>query len=148
MVISDEVYANLTFGCNPFVPMGAFSSIAPVVTLGSISKKWVVPGWRFGWIVLNDPHGILHQSRVWSLSLSYFFMRKNHNLVACCCLFSSVFFGLILCLDCWAHQELYHFHNGSCNIHSGLLQAIETSTKTPLVCNLLCTFIRQPFLKF
>ncbi|XP_023532401.1 tyrosine aminotransferase-like [Cucurbita pepo subsp. pepo] len=71
MVISDEVYANLTFGCNPFVPMGAFSSIAPVVTLGSISKKWVVPGWRFGWIVLNDPHGILHQSRIVERIKSY-----------------------------------------------------------------------------
>ncbi|XP_022149561.1 probable aminotransferase TAT2 [Momordica charantia] len=64
LVISDEVYANLTFGCNPFVPMGAFSSIAPVITLGSISKRCVVPGWRFGWLVANDPHGILHHSGI------------------------------------------------------------------------------------
>lgn len=61
MVVSDEVYANVTFGCNPFVPMGAFSSIVPVVTLGSIYKRWVVPGWRFGWLVTHDQHGILHQ---------------------------------------------------------------------------------------
>lgn len=64
MLISDEVYANITFGRKPFVPMGAFSSIVPVITLGSISKRWVVPGWRFGWLVTHDPYCILHQSGV------------------------------------------------------------------------------------
>ncbi|CAI9089338.1 OLC1v1023897C1 [Oldenlandia corymbosa var. corymbosa] len=59
LVISDEVYYHLTFGSNPFVPMGVFGSIAPVITLGSISKRWVVPGWRLGWIVTNDPNNLL-----------------------------------------------------------------------------------------
>ncbi|XP_062153625.1 probable aminotransferase TAT2 [Alnus glutinosa] len=61
-VISDEVYGHLAFGSNPFVPMGVFGSIVPVVTLGSISKRWIVPGWRLGWIVTNDPNGIFQQS--------------------------------------------------------------------------------------
>lgn len=30
--------------------MGVFASIVPVVTVGSISKRWVVPGWRLGWL--------------------------------------------------------------------------------------------------
>ncbi|KAK6134917.1 hypothetical protein DH2020_031337 [Rehmannia glutinosa] len=59
LVIADEVYDHLTFGSNPFVPMGAFGSIVPVVTVGSISKRWIVPGWRLGWLVTNDPDGIL-----------------------------------------------------------------------------------------
>ncbi|KAL5998863.1 Nicotianamine aminotransferase 1 [Asimina triloba] len=62
LVISDEVYAHLTFGSNPFVPMGVFGSIVPVLTLGSISKRWVVPGWRCGWLVTNDPNGILKKT--------------------------------------------------------------------------------------
>ncbi|KAL5573563.1 hypothetical protein UlMin_023160 [Ulmus minor] len=62
LVIADEVYQHLTFGSTPFVPMGKFESIAPVVTLGSISKRWIVPGWRLGWIVTNDQNGILQTS--------------------------------------------------------------------------------------
>ncbi|CAM8958803.1 unnamed protein product [Rhodiola kirilowii] len=64
MVIADEVYGHLVFGSNPFVPMGRFGSIAPVVTLGSLSKRWVVPGWRLGWIVTTDPSGILEETGI------------------------------------------------------------------------------------
>ncbi|KAJ9686264.1 hypothetical protein PVL29_015257 [Vitis rotundifolia] len=64
MVISDEVYGHLAFGSKPFVPMGVFGSIVPVVTVGSISKRWVVPGWRLGWLVTNDLNGILRKSGV------------------------------------------------------------------------------------
>ncbi|CAN8273568.1 unnamed protein product, partial [Cochlearia groenlandica] len=64
MVITDEVYSQTIFGENPFVPMGQFSSIVPVITLGGISKGWIVPGWRIGWIALNDPQGILKSTGV------------------------------------------------------------------------------------
>ncbi|CAN0915586.1 Nicotianamine aminotransferase 1 [Linum grandiflorum] len=59
LVIADEVYGHLTFGDKEFVPMGMFSSIVPVLTLGSLSKRWLVPGWRLGWLVANDPNRIL-----------------------------------------------------------------------------------------
>ncbi|KAB1994107.1 hypothetical protein ES319_D13G076600v1 [Gossypium barbadense] len=64
LVIADEVYGHLTFGSTPFVPMGIFGSIVPVLSLGSISKRWVVPGWRLGWLVTSDPNGILQKSGI------------------------------------------------------------------------------------
>ncbi|KAF5732575.1 hypothetical protein HS088_TW17G00105 [Tripterygium wilfordii] len=64
LVIADEVYNHLAFGSNPFVPMGTFGSIAPVLTLSSISKRWIVPGWRLGWLVTTDPNGILQKAGI------------------------------------------------------------------------------------
>ncbi|PON60741.1 L-threonine-O-3-phosphate decarboxylase [Parasponia andersonii] len=49
--LKPTVYAHQAFGDNPLVPIGEFGTIVPVITLGSLSKKWVVPGWRLGWIV-------------------------------------------------------------------------------------------------
>ncbi|XP_078176734.1 nicotianamine aminotransferase 1-like [Carex rostrata] len=71
MVITDEVYDHLTFGSNPFVPMGALGDIVPVLTLGSISKRWLVPGWRLGWIVTTDPKHILRKKKFVDTIRSY-----------------------------------------------------------------------------
>ncbi|XP_037494273.1 nicotianamine aminotransferase 1 [Jatropha curcas] len=71
MVIADEVYGHLTFGSTPFVPMGVFGSIVPVLSLGSISKRWIVPGWRIGWLVVSDPNGILQKYGVVNSIISY-----------------------------------------------------------------------------
>lgn len=64
LIISDEVYAHIVFGEKPFIPMGFFASTVPVITLGSISKKWMVPGWRIGWLATCDPDGILRKSQI------------------------------------------------------------------------------------
>nr|CAB3449690.1 unnamed protein product [Digitaria exilis] len=64
LIIADEVYGNLVFGESPFIPMGVFGDIAPVLSIGSLSKRWIVPGWRLGWVSVCDPKKILQESRI------------------------------------------------------------------------------------
>ncbi|CAN6371751.1 unnamed protein product [Urochloa humidicola] len=63
LVIADEVYGNLVFGDTPFIPMGVFGHIAPVLIVGSLSKTRIVPGWRLGWVAVCDPKKILQETK-------------------------------------------------------------------------------------
>ncbi|KAD6454030.1 hypothetical protein E3N88_08736 [Mikania micrantha] len=72
VVIADEVYGHLAFGSNPFVPMGVFGSMVPVLTLGSMSKRWIVPGWRLGWFVMTDPNAIFKNAKTVDRLKKYF----------------------------------------------------------------------------
>ncbi|XP_022139746.1 probable aminotransferase TAT2 [Momordica charantia] len=72
LVIADEVYGHLAFGSKPFVPMGVFGSTVPVLTLGSLSKRWIVPGWRLGWFVTSDPSGTFRKPKVLERIKKYF----------------------------------------------------------------------------
>ncbi|KAL6205785.1 hypothetical protein ACLB2K_023037 [Fragaria x ananassa] len=72
LVIADEVYGHLAFGDKPFVPMGVFGSTVPVLTLGSLSKRWIVPGWRLGWFVTTDPCGMFRKPKIFERIKKYF----------------------------------------------------------------------------
>jgi aspartate/methionine/tyrosine aminotransferase len=56
--------------------MGLFGDIVPVLTLGAISKRWAVPGWRLGWIANCDPKCVLKETKVIlsSIHFVFFFM--------------------------------------------------------------------------
>ncbi|KAL0353788.1 UNVERIFIED_CONTAM: putative aminotransferase TAT2 [Sesamum angustifolium] len=41
LVIADEVYGHLAFGANPFVPMGVFGSLTPVLTRVNVKEMFV-----------------------------------------------------------------------------------------------------------
>ncbi|KAG2539064.1 hypothetical protein PVAP13_9NG362914 [Panicum virgatum] len=71
LVIADEVYGHLVYGSTPFVPMGVFGDTVPILTLGAISKRWAVPGWRFGWIAICDPKCILKETKVFHSLTSF-----------------------------------------------------------------------------
>ncbi|XP_044472232.1 nicotianamine aminotransferase 1-like [Mangifera indica] len=64
LVVADEVYGHLAFGSTPFVPMAVFGSSIPIITLGSISKRWSVTGWRLAWLATSDPSSTLQKSRI------------------------------------------------------------------------------------
>lgn len=72
IVISDEVYRHVVFGNEEFMAMGMLGSVVPVLSIGSMSKRWLIPGWRLGWIAASDPNGLLKKSGVRSLTFTIF----------------------------------------------------------------------------
>ncbi|OCF31343.1 tyrosine aminotransferase [Kwoniella heveanensis CBS 569] len=56
-IIADEIYGHMTWD-GPFVPMASLSQSVPIITLSGLSKRFLFPGWRFGWVAVHDPLGV------------------------------------------------------------------------------------------
>lgn len=63
-IIADEVYAGIAWAEEAFMPMSHFAKqgIVPVIEVGALSKRFVVPGWRLGWTVVHDVGGVFARS--------------------------------------------------------------------------------------
>ena len=62
-VLADEVYAGVTFK-KQFVSIAEVCGDVPVFSVSALSKRWLVPGWRLGWVCVHDINGKLHGSGV------------------------------------------------------------------------------------
>lgn len=63
-VVVDEVYADMVFPDETFTAVGDVSVDVPVLSVGGISKQFVVPGWRLGWVIAHDRAKILTKGGV------------------------------------------------------------------------------------
>ena len=62
VVLADEIYHGLAYDeSSTFYPFADIGSDLPVITVGGISKIYGVPGWRLGWIICHNRHGILSE---------------------------------------------------------------------------------------
>jgi alanine-synthesizing transaminase len=48
-ILADEVYGDLAYS-GPVAPMASLSPDAPIITFSSLSKAYLAPGWRAGWL--------------------------------------------------------------------------------------------------
>eukprot|EP01113_Clastostelium_recurvatum_P021862 TRINITY_DN2595_c0_g2_i2.p1 TRINITY_DN2595_c0_g2~~TRINITY_DN2595_c0_g2_i2.p1 ORF type:complete len:466 (+),score=92.19 TRINITY_DN2595_c0_g2_i2:148-1398(+) len=55
-IISDEIYADMTFKGHKFFPIASLTRTVPVLAIGGLAKRFLLPGWRLGWILVHD-HG-------------------------------------------------------------------------------------------
>jgi alanine-synthesizing transaminase len=51
-ILADEVYGDLGFD-GPVAPLGALDPDAPIISFSSLSKAYLAPGWRTGWLVVG-----------------------------------------------------------------------------------------------
>lgn len=58
-IIADEIYEHLVFSGHEFTSIAALSQDVPVITCGGLTKRFLVPGWRMGWLIVHDRHNIL-----------------------------------------------------------------------------------------
>jgi aspartate/methionine/tyrosine aminotransferase len=50
VIVADEIYGDMVWGENAFHPIASLSTNVPVLEIGGLAKRWLVPGWRVGWI--------------------------------------------------------------------------------------------------
>ena len=51
-MIADEIYQDVAFD-GPIAPIGSIDPDAPVISLSGLSKGYLVPGWRTGWLIVG-----------------------------------------------------------------------------------------------
>ncbi|KAJ3302142.1 hypothetical protein HDV03_005378 [Kappamyces sp. JEL0829] len=76
-VISDEIYADMVFHDQVFYPMATVSNKVPILTCGGLAKRYLVPGWRVGWIFVHDPLNVMAQIRAGIVNLSQLIIGAN-----------------------------------------------------------------------
>jgi len=63
-IIADEVYGEMVFPGNEFHFMSELTQTVPILSCNALSKRFMLPGWRFGWIAIHDPQGHIKNVRL------------------------------------------------------------------------------------
>lgn len=58
-IIADEIYEHFVFSGHEFTALSALSKDVPVLTCSGLTKRFLVPGWRMGWLIIHDRQNIL-----------------------------------------------------------------------------------------
>ena len=53
-IIADEIYEHFVFPGETYVPIASLTSTVPVLSCSGLTKRFLVPGWRIGWIIIYD----------------------------------------------------------------------------------------------
>lgn len=62
-IIADEIYENMIFPHVEYHSVSSLSKNVPVLSCGGLTKRFLVPGWRQGWIVIHDRNNIFKETR-------------------------------------------------------------------------------------
>ncbi len=60
-IIADEIYDHFVFSGSRYIPIASLTTTVPVLSCGGLTKRFLVPGWRMGWITIHDRNDIFGQ---------------------------------------------------------------------------------------
>jgi tyrosine aminotransferase len=63
-IIADEVYEFFTFPGVEFHSVASLSKNVPVLTCSGLTKRFLMPGIRMGWIIIHDRHDAFQEIRL------------------------------------------------------------------------------------
>ncbi|RUS70213.1 hypothetical protein EGW08_022023 [Elysia chlorotica] len=69
-LIADEIYEHFVFSGFKYHSFASLSKDVPILACGGLTKRYLVPGWRMGWIIINDRHDALSEVRIGLSKLS------------------------------------------------------------------------------
>lgn len=63
-IIADEIYEHMVFPGTKYYSFSSLSKNVPILSCGGLTKRFIVPGWRLGWIVIHDRNNAFHDVRL------------------------------------------------------------------------------------
>uniref|UniRef100_A0A914HW76 Tyrosine aminotransferase n=1 Tax=Globodera rostochiensis TaxID=31243 RepID=A0A914HW76_GLORO len=70
-IVADEIYGDLTYAEGAkFHALASLSPRVPIITCDGIGKRYLVPGWRLGWLIVHNRFGVLSDVKAGIVSLS------------------------------------------------------------------------------
>ncbi len=57
-VIADEIYEHFVFPGIEYLPLASLTKEVPILSCSGLTKRFLVPGWRLGWITVHDRNGV------------------------------------------------------------------------------------------
>eukprot|EP01080_Neovahlkampfia_damariscottae_P000708 gene708-8960_t len=63
-IVADEIYGYMTYFGKEFHPLASITDKVPIISVSGLAKRYLVPGWRVGWIVVYDKTNALKQVRI------------------------------------------------------------------------------------
>ncbi|XP_060082304.1 tyrosine aminotransferase-like [Ylistrum balloti] len=76
-IISDEIYEHFVFSTSTYHSLGSLSKNVPILSCSGLTKRFLVPGWRLGWIIIHDRNDLFKAVRKGLLSLSQRILGPN-----------------------------------------------------------------------
>lgn len=69
-IITDEIYGDLVWDGAEYFPIAGLTDTVPVLTVSGLAKLFLVPGWRVGWVIVNDKGGVFEKVRTGLFKMS------------------------------------------------------------------------------